>query len=128
MSVKTFITGATVGLIVLILVFSVAHSTSPLLWFVDTSEVYTFLRLVIVAMLVGLLVTTPPRSKLLRSSFGALAMLLMAVVVSQVLAYQIHLIDVIIFTEVAIILGIEALEASYVRERPRVSRIDKAYQ
>ena len=115
MTVNRFLIGATTGVVAAIIVASIFFEASPLLWFVDTSPVYMFLRFVMVLLLVGLLVTNPPRSVLLRSSMGVFAAILMAVVIDGVMAYKVNLLDVVMFTEVAIILGIEALE------KPKVS-------
>lgn len=117
MIVNKFLIGGTVGLISTVLVASVFFQSSVLLWFVDTSPVYLFLRSVMVLLLVGLLITNPPRSKLLRVSLVAFSVVLIAVVVERVMAYQMHLLDVIIFVEVAIILAIESLEHSAYKAR-----------
>lgn len=126
MSVNKFLIGGTVGLIATILVASVFFQSSPLLWFVDTSPVYLFLRSVMVLLMIGLLVTSPPRSKLLRSSLAIFAVMLVVVVVERVMAYQIHLLDVIIFIEVAIILAIESLERSTYETRSGSLLINKS--
>lgn len=76
----------------------------------DTSAMYQFLRGAIVVLLISLLVTTPPRSMALRTMIGGWSFLLAVQAVEALVSYQLRLLDGLVFLEVAIILGIEALE------------------
>lgn len=68
------------------------------------------IRTGVAALLVALLVTTPPRSKELRAVIGAGSLILVVVATQQLFAYHLGLFDALVFMEVAIIFAIEALE------------------
>lgn len=76
----------------------------------DTSLAYTLLRGGIIMLLVSILVTEPPRSLELRGMIGSWSILLAVQSISALLSYGMHVLDSIVFIEVAIILAIEALE------------------
>jgi hypothetical protein len=76
----------------------------------DTSPTYLFLRGAIIVLLISILVTKPPRSLKLRAMIGAWSFLLAIQSIESLFSYELRLMDSLVFMEVAIILGIEALE------------------
>lgn len=76
----------------------------------DTTPAYAGVRLFTIALLVSLLLTHPPRSIALRAVIGGWSVVLAAVSLQHFFTYQMHILDLVVFLEVAIILGIEALE------------------
>ena len=80
----------------------------------DTSFAYTILRAGIIALLISILVTKPPRSLALRGMIGSWSFLLFVQAVEALLSYELRLLDGIVFIKVAIILAIEALETTQI--------------
>lgn len=76
----------------------------------DTTPTYLFLRGAIIVLLISILVTKPPRSLKLRGMIGAWSFLLGLQAIEALFSYELRLLDGLVFMEVAIILGIEALE------------------
>ena len=107
---KTLVT-ATLLFIGFLFVGSIYFPDTLVMSLADTSITYQFLRGAIIVLLVSILVTTPPRSPMLRSMIGAWSFLLAVQAIEALFSYQLRLLDGLVFLEVAIILGIEALEA-----------------
>lgn len=84
---------------------------APLMWLASTSSNYAYMRVALIAVLLTLLVTNPPRSGYSRVFLGAFsaALGLSTIILSS--WYAIDLLDAVVFVEVAIIFMIEALEA-----------------
>lgn len=89
---------------------SVYSPDTLLMSLADTGPLYAVLRGIIAVLLVALLVTDPPRSHALRLAIGIWGVVLAGLSLQLLFAYQLHLLDAIVFMEVAIIFGIEALE------------------
>ena len=118
---KTLIGGTLV--FVLILMAGVAlYPSSILTAFAGSSAGYMMLRIVVAILLVGLLFTTPPRTKLFRAMLGVWAFALAVTAGQLLLNYQLYLLDAVLFLEVAIIFGIEALETSPIKAGKPVAR------
>lgn len=92
----------------------------------DPSLGYAVLRGVIIALLISLLVTKPPRSRKLRAVIGAGSVLFGMMAIQSIFNYDMRLLDSVVFMEVAIILGIEALETRvvhvHVRAEPSLTK------
>lgn len=67
-------------------------------------------RLLTALFLVFLLITDPPRSLLFRSLLGVSACIIFGIATYSFFTYQLGFIDSVLYVEVAIILGLEALE------------------
>lgn len=107
---KNLIVGTTALLVLMLLIGGIFYPNSLEMQLASTSLVYTIIRVAIIALLLIVLFTNPPRSEALRSVLGAWALLLAALSSSILVSYQIEFFDAIVFMQVAIILGIEALE------------------
>lgn len=107
---KNLIVGATALLVLLLLIGGVFFPNTLEMRLADTSSAYALIRVTILALLITILVTNPPRSRALRAVLGAWAVLLAALASSVVVSYSVELFDAIVFLQVAVILGIEALE------------------
>lgn len=67
-------------------------------------------RLLVAVLLLFLLFTEPPRSLKVRSVLGAAAFMTFVIALQSFFTYQIGFIDCVLYLEVAIIVGLEALE------------------
>ena len=67
-------------------------------------------RLLVAVLLLFLLFTEPPRSLKVRTVLGIAAFMTFAIALQSFFTYQIGFIDCVLYLEVAIIVGLEALE------------------
>lgn len=109
---RTLIVG-TILLTAALLFGAVYYPNFPLMWLAGTTVSYEIIRGVLLAALIAVLVSKPPRSPYVRYFLGGVATSLAMVAGVMVLNDTGHIIDVIVFIESAIILALEALETSY---------------
>lgn len=102
--------GSTLLLIVALLLGGLYYPDSLLMSLINTSDPYFYIRGVIAVLLLSLLVTKPPRSRLLRTVIGAWSIVLGFVSIQSLFNYQLALFDALVFLEVAVIFAVEALE------------------
>ena len=76
----------------------------------STSALATVFRVLMAAMLITVLFSSPPRRLLVRAAMGGMALVLLVSGVVLSLANSMHLLDVLLFFELGCALGIEALE------------------
>lgn len=98
-----------------LLVGGLYYPDSPLMWLASTSTGFAVLRSAALIWLAVLLVTHPPRPFYLRALLGAGAVGLLATVIWLTKTYVMQPIDTVVFVEIAIISGIEALEGGVER-------------
>ena len=98
-----------------LLIGGLYYPDSPLMWLASTTISFAVIRGIILALLGVLLVVRPPRPLYLRALIGAVAAALGATVVWLTATYMIQPIDTVVFIEVAIVFGIEALEVHATR-------------
>lgn len=113
-STSKVLIGWTLVFIAALLLTGLYYPQSLLMAFAGSGTAYIIIRAVIMVLLIGLLVTHPPRSLLFRTMLGVWAVALSVLVGQLLLSYQIHILDAVVFIEVAIIFAIEALEMSKV--------------
>lgn len=107
---KTLI-GATILLTAALLLGGIYYPNSPLMWLAGTSIIYAVLRAILIIILGVLLFSNPPRAYLFRYGIGLVAVVLGVATAVCALTYKINIVDAVVFIEIAIIFGIEALEA-----------------
>lgn len=73
---------------------------------------YDIIRIAFIAMLLGLVFSTIPRSVSFRALLCVMSVILVASASVMLLRYQMRLLDAVIFIQVAIIFAIEAAETS----------------
>ena len=118
---KTLI-GLTLVFVVTLLISGLMYPDSLLMAFAGVGVTFTVLRAVMIALLVGILLTNPPRSHLFRTMIGVWAVALAVTAGQLLMNYQIHMLDAVLFIEVAIILGAEALELNPAKVNKPVTR------
>lgn len=128
MSIFKFLIATTLVFVSALLIGGIYYPNTLPMSLADTTIAFTLLRAVICVLLIGLLFTNPPRSSTLRYIVGAGSVLLFIVNAYLTLNFQILLFDAIVFLEVAIIFGIEALESRKTivpvkKKRPAVRKI-----
>lgn len=114
---KSIIIGTVVLLVAVTaaIAFGVAH---PLLLITEQGIWYQLIRLALVGLLLALVFTDPPRSLYFRVTLGVFAAALFAGPLAMMLSYQIGIVDSMLFSLVAIIFAIEAIEAPTLAENP----------
>lgn len=111
-STSKMLIGWTLVFVSVLLIGGLYYPQSLLMAFAGTGTAYLVVRVAVMLLLIGLLVTNPPRSHLFRTMLGVWAVALSVLAAQLLLTYQLHLLDAIVFIEVAIIFGVEALEMS----------------
>lgn len=111
-STSRLLIGLTLVLVGVLLIGGLYYPGTLLMGFAGTTAAYALIRGAIILLLLGLLVTQPPRSRLFRVMLGTWAVALAVLAGQLLLTYQIFLLDAIMFIEIAIIFGVEALEPS----------------
>lgn len=110
LGINRLLISATLLLIVVMSLGAAVYSDTFLSQLVETSVAYQIIRAGIVVLLIGLLVTYAPRSAVFRLTLGVWALALAATALQLLFTYQMNFLDAVVFTELAIIFGIEALE------------------
>lgn len=110
MSVHKVLIGSTLLGVLSLMAGSAYYADTLVMSLADNGPLYAVVRGIAAILLVTLLVTNPPRSHALRAAIGAWSIVLAALSVQLFFAYQLHILDTVIFMEIAIIFGIEALE------------------
>lgn len=110
LGINRFLIAATLLLVAAMSLGAVVYSDTFLSQLVDTSAAYQVIRLGVVVLLIGLLVTYAPRSAVFRLTLGVWALALATTALQLLFTYQMNFLDAVVFTELAIIFGIEALE------------------
>lgn len=126
MGVKGFLIIATACLVSAMLFDGLYQKDSPLMWLASTEANYAYMRAALVIVLLILFVSSPPRSLYFRQFLGLFAAALFGSTIWLSATYTINLLDAVVFTEVAIIFMIEALEAGEVKVRHFGSKISAA--
>jgi hypothetical protein len=78
--------------------------------FASAGVVHSVLRAIMITALIIVLTSRPPRSPRVRLLLGSISAVLMAGGLSSIVHYQIGILDIVLYTQVAIILAIEAIE------------------
>lgn len=100
-----------IAALAIVLLFNVFHVyTDPTSLAPVGSIGFEIARYLTVLFLFFLLVTDPPRSLLFRSLLGVSACIIFGIATYSLFAYHLGFIDSVLYMEVAIILGLEALE------------------
>lgn len=107
-----------------VLASTLYYPVAGLQYLVTESWSYTGIRIVLLAVFAMMFVTQPPRAMAVRVFLGLVAALLFGVSVSLFFAYEMKVIDALIFMCSAIVIGVEALEspAMRVQRRPYIAR------
>lgn len=101
------------GTILICLVLVVGSGWFPdnaAMWLASTSVLMNIARAAVVMLMIGLLVTNPPRRLAFRALLGVAALGFLTAAMSRIYSGSIQLVDALIFLEVAISFGLAALE------------------
>lgn len=110
MSIYKFLITTTLVFVSALFIGGVYYPESFAMILADTTMSFAILRAILCILLIILLVTNPPRSLAIRTAVGTSALFLVVVTLQLLLNFQMHLLDAVVFMQVAIIFGIEALE------------------
>lgn len=78
--------------------------------FASTGVIHSVLRGIVILGLIVVLVSRPPRSARVRLLLGAASTMLIVGSCVSIVNYQIGVLDIVLYAQVAIILAIEAIE------------------
>lgn len=112
---------ATLVLVAAMSLGAAGYADTLLSQLIDTSAAYQAIRAGVGVLLVSLLITHAPRSAVFRVALGVWALALAVTAFQLLLTYQMNFLDAVVFTELAIIFGIEALETRSIPiKKPRI--------
>src|SRR5665213_1239703 len=98
--------------LVLLTAFSTLMPNSPLMWLADISSIYNLVRVATAFVLLILLITAPPRKKILRFAVGIMSFVLLSSVIVLTNDNKMQLLDSLALVGASISMGIVALEIS----------------
>jgi len=101
---------ATIAFMTALLFSGIYAPNSPLMWLASTDPGYAYIRAGIIAVLIVLFATNPPRSLHFRASLGVFSAALFGMAVYMTWNFTMPLVDGLAFIEVAAVCAIEALE------------------
>lgn len=96
--------------VIFLLVGTFAFPSSMVMELASTSAMATIFRVLMAAILITVLFTSPPRRLAIRLAMGSMATVLLIGGVAMSLGNSMHMLDVLLFLELGCALGIEALE------------------
>ncbi len=111
MGTKQILTLATTALVGLMLYYGIYDQSAPLMWLASTSLDYTYLRVALIAVLIALLLSSPPRSNKFRLFLAGFSVSLIGLSIWLIDTYAAGILDAVVFIEIAILFMIEALES-----------------
>lgn len=120
--------GGSLVCVLFLLVGTFAFPSSMVMDLASTSVLITIFRIVMAVVLVGVLVTSPPRKLLGRLVMGGMAVALLALGFALSLGNSMHMLDVILFWELGCALGLEALEFNDDELAARTKQLHKSYE
>jgi hypothetical protein len=83
---------------------------SPIMWMASTDDAFLILRGVLIVILLGLLVTNPPRNVYFRAFVAAVSVGVTGWVLSETYQNQMHLLDTMVLLQVCISATLTVLE------------------
>jgi hypothetical protein len=96
--------------VLFLLVGTYAFPTNPVMWLAGTTLTYTIFRIITAVALVAVLFTNPPRKWYMRTFMGIVAVALASAGIAIGAADSVQVLDMVLFLELAVAFGIEALE------------------
>jgi hypothetical protein len=91
------------------------------MWLASTSVTMNIARGVIVALMLGLLVTDPPRRQAFRALLGVTALGFLVAAYTRLYSGSINIVDAVLFLEAAISFGLAALEGQPITRPAKVA-------
>ncbi len=114
---KKILIAATVALLAAITVATSVGQDHLLAAFASNDIILQIVRVVLIVLLAGLLLSSPPRSMHFRTILGVVSGLLTLSVLVMLERYAIRLLDAALFVEVAIIFALESIESPEAAKR-----------
>lgn len=102
----------------ILLTFGLTDPNSPVMWMASTSVNFAVLRGCLGAVLLGLLLTHPPRNVYFRTFVGMLCLTLVSWAVSATYENQMKFLDTLSLLEVSVSAGLIALERDIEEKLP----------
>lgn len=116
---KQILIAGTAILLVAVMVGTGVAQDNVLQVFASSDQAIQVIRLLLLGLLIGLLLTSPPRSAYFRTVLGAGSILLVIGSAAMLVGDYMLLLDALIFMEAAIIFAVDAIES------PKAERIDE---
>lgn len=96
--------------VLFLIVGTYAFPNNPIMWLAGTTLPYVIFRVIIAIALIAVLVTNPPRKLYMRWLMGLIAIALASTGVAIGASDSVQILDMVLFLELGVAFGIEALE------------------
>lgn len=116
---------STLGLTLLMIV-GMTDPNNPIMWMASTSESFTYLRGFLVAVLLGLLFTQPPRNVIFRGFVGLVSLIVASWALSLTYNNNIQLLDTMSLLLVCVSAGLTVLERDIPFSRYQLSSLRRS--
>lgn len=107
---KKILTLGTIAALVVMIITALSGNDTGFSLFMNTNIEHTIARAVLIVGLLGIAVTTRPRSRLFRTTLGIVSALVISFTVFQTLNYSLGLLDTVVYFLGGLLLSIESLE------------------
>lgn len=108
---KQVLTVGTIAALVVMIITALSGNDTGFSLFMNTGFEHTIARAVLIVGLLGVAMTTRPRSRSFRAGLGIVAALIVLFTITQTLNYNLGLLDTIVYFLGGLLLSIESLEA-----------------
>lgn len=107
---KKILTLGTIAALIVMIVTALSGTDTGFSLFMNTNIEHTIARAVLIIGLIGVAVTTRPRSRLFRTTLGIVSAMIIVFTVLQTLSYSLGLLDTVVYFLGGLLLSIESLE------------------
>lgn len=115
--------GGSLASVIFLIVGSFVFPSSPIMWLASTGIIYSVIRFLMAALLIAVIVSNPPRRRSIRLAMGGMGAFLVAWGLLLAVTNSMHLLDIVLFLEVGIAFGLEALELNEEEIDERTERL-----
>lgn len=97
----------------ILLFFGLVDPNSPVMWMASTTEIFTYIRMALIVILVGLIVTHPPRNIHFRAFVGVVSVSVTSWALNATYNNEMAFLDTLALLQFSISAGLIALERGY---------------
>jgi hypothetical protein len=110
----------------ILLFFGIVNPDSPVMWMASTSEAYSYLRIALIAVLAGLMITNPPRNVSFRTFVGIVSVMITSWSLNATYNNEMALLDTLALLQFSISAGLIVLERDYDEVAEKVQKHTKS--
>lgn len=97
----------------ILLFFGLVDPNNPVMWMASTTETYTYIRVALIAILIGLVLTNPPRNIHFRAFVGIVSISVTSWALNATYNNEMAFLDTLALLQFSISAGLVVLERGY---------------